>query len=217
LATNANGGALQFGADGKLYVPVGDNANGNNSQTLSNLLGKVLRINPNGSIPPDNPFVGVPGARGEIWALGLRNPFNIAFQPGTGRLSINDVGQSTFEEIDGGRRGANYGWPTTEGDFAPAAFPQFTRPLYSYPHVGTQPFAGVAITGGVFYNPTPPDFPPAFVGDYFFCDFAARWINIYDPRTGAVTNFATFPTGQLMVDMDLGSQGELLYLARNFA
>jgi glucose/arabinose dehydrogenase len=93
-ATNHNGGAIHFGLDGKLYIGVGENANPANSQTLSTLLGKVLRINPDGSVPADNPFVGVAGARGEIYALGFRNPFTFAVQPGTGRILVNDVGSS---------------------------------------------------------------------------------------------------------------------------
>src|SRR4051794_22250124 len=85
-ATNHNGGALHFGPDGKLYVAVGENANGANSQTLSNLLGKILRLNADGSIPPDNPFyTQTTGVNRAIWALGLRNPYTFSFQPGTGR------------------------------------------------------------------------------------------------------------------------------------
>src|SRR6185503_10187713 len=80
-ATNHNGGAIHFGPDGKLYAGVGENATSANAQTLTNLLGKVLRINSNGTVPSDNPFVAAPGARGEIWAFGLRNPFTFAFQP----------------------------------------------------------------------------------------------------------------------------------------
>jgi len=114
-ATNHNGGALHFGPDGKLYIAVGENANGSNSQTLANLLGKVLRINADGTIPADNPFFNTAGARKEIWALGLRNPFTFAFQPGTGRLFINDVGQSTWEEINDGIAGSNYGWQIFAG------------------------------------------------------------------------------------------------------
>ncbi len=94
-AGNHNGGALHFGLDGKLYIAVGDNAVSSNAQTLSNLKGKILRINSDGSIPPDNPFVGRPAPGEEIWALGLRNPFTFAVQPFTGRIFINDVGQNT--------------------------------------------------------------------------------------------------------------------------
>src|SRR5437764_4281670 len=115
-ATNHNGGGMHFGPDGKLYVGVGENANGANAQTLTNRLGKMLRLNPDGSIPTDNPFfTTATGANRSIWAYGLRNPFTFDFQPGTGRLFINDVGESTWEEVDVGRAGANYGWPQTEG------------------------------------------------------------------------------------------------------
>src|SRR5262245_50109108 len=114
-ATNHNGGALHFGPDGKLYVAVGENANSSNAQTLGNLLGKLLRVNADGTIPTDNPFFNTAsGANRAIWALGLRNPFTFAFQPGTGRVFINDVGQDTWEEINDGIAGSNYGWPTTE-------------------------------------------------------------------------------------------------------
>src|SRR4029078_1142030 len=85
-ASNHNGGAIHFGPDGKLYVAVGENANSANSQTLANRLGKILRLNPDGSVPSDNPFVNVVGANGAIWALGLRNPFTFAIQPGSGRM-----------------------------------------------------------------------------------------------------------------------------------
>ena len=81
-ATNHNGGAMHFGPDGKLYIAVGDNANGNNSQTLGNLLGKMLRINRDGSIPSDNPFPLAPGVNAAIWAIGLRNPFTFSFERG---------------------------------------------------------------------------------------------------------------------------------------
>src|SRR5947209_11783171 len=155
-ATNHNGGAIHFGPDGNLYIAVGENANGANSQTLSNLLGKVLRINADGTIPTDNPFYNTAtGNNRAIWALGLRNPFTFAFQPGTTRLFINDVGQSTWEEINDGIAGSNYGWPTTEG---PTTNPAFRGPIYFYGH-GTSDTTGCAIVGGAFYNPPIPQFP----------------------------------------------------------
>ena len=149
-ATNHNGGAIHFGPDGKLYAGVGENANGANSQTLANLLGKLLRINSDGSIPSDNPFFNTAtGANRAIWALGLRNPFTFAFQPGTGRMFINDVGQNTWEEINDGITGSNYGWPDTEG---PTNDPEFRAPIFAYRHSGGT-ITGCAITGGTFYNP----------------------------------------------------------------
>ena len=110
-----NGGAIHFGPDGKLYIAVGDNWTNANSQNLNTLAGKMLRINPDGSIPSDNPYVGQSGKRGEIWASGLRNPYTFTFQQGTGRMFINDVGNNSWEEINEGQIGANYGWPTCEG------------------------------------------------------------------------------------------------------
>ena len=95
-ATNHNGGALHFGPDGKLYVAVGENAVGSNAQALTNRLGKMLRINTDGTIPTDNPFYNTAsGENRAIWTTGLRNPFTFAFQNGTGRLFSNDVGQNT--------------------------------------------------------------------------------------------------------------------------
>jgi glucose/arabinose dehydrogenase len=108
-ATNHNGGALHFGSDGKLYVGVGDNANGANAQSTTTVLGKMLRLNSDGTIPPDNPFVATrSGQARAVWADGLRNPFTFAVQPGTGLIHINDVGQNTWEEVDVGAAGANY-------------------------------------------------------------------------------------------------------------
>jgi hypothetical protein len=134
-------------------------------------------------------------------------------QPGTGRIFINDVGESSFEEIDQGAAGANYGWPFTEGDFDPAQFSAFTRPIYTYAHGTGSPLVGAAITGGTFYNPTSVSFPAGFVGDYFFTDLEGGWINRLDPQTHAVTNFATNLTGQLPVALAVDTQGNLLYLA----
>jgi glucose/arabinose dehydrogenase len=115
-ATNHNGGAIHFGTDGKLYVGVGDNANTALSQDLISPLGKLLRFNIDGSIPSDNPICNTAGQqRCAIWAYGLRNPFTFAVQPVSGRIHINDVGQNTWEEVNLGAAGANYGWSASEG------------------------------------------------------------------------------------------------------
>ena len=121
---------------------------GKPAQAMDSLLGKLLRINPDGSIPEDNPFYGK--ARGKyraIWALGLRNPFTFAVQPGTGRIFINDVGQAAWEEIDEGFAGANYGWPASEG---PTTDPRFRGPIHHYPVA--------SVAGGAF---CPAAVPPA--------------------------------------------------------
>ena len=187
-ATNHNGGALHFGRDGKLYVAVGENANSSNAQTLDNLLGKLLRINPDGTIPPDNPFYGTAiGVNRAIWALGLRNPYTFAFHRSTGRMLVNDVGQYTWEEINDGIRGSNYGWPATEGL---TSDPRFRAPLYAYGH-GNGSTTGCAITGAAFYDPPTGQFPPAYANKFFFADFCSGWIRRFDPVNRTVTGFAT--------------------------
>jgi len=207
-ATNHNGGAIHFGPDGKLYVAVGENATGSNSQTLSNMLGKMLRINSDGSIPSDNPFLNTAtGQNRSIWALGLRNPFTFAFQAGTGRMFINDVGQSTWEEINDGIAGSNYGWPTTEG---PTSNPLFRSPLFSYGHTISST-TGCAIAGGAFYNPTVVQFPSSFVGKYFFADLCSGWIRVFDPLTATASGFASGINQP--VDLKVSTDGSLQYLS----
>lgn len=208
-ATNHNGGAMHFGDDGKLYIGVGENATSSNSQTLANLLGKILRINADGSIPTDNPFYAqATNNNRAIWALGLRNPYTFAFQPLSGRMFINDVGQNTWEEINDGIAGSNYGWPDSEG---PTSNQNHRGPLYYYGH-GAGPLTGCAITGGTFYNPTTGQFPSEYVGSYFFADYCSGWINRFNPANGAVTTFATAISAP--VDLHVGSEGSLYYLAR---
>ena len=204
-ATDHNGGALHFGADGKLYIAVGDNTQGSNSQNLSNLLGKILRINSDGSIPTDNPFVQSTTARHEIWALGLRNPFTFAFRGTTNFMYINDVGQSTWEEINLGQAGANYGWPATEG---PTPNPAYESPIYYYGHDS----GNCAITGGAFYSPSTPNFPSSFVGKYFFGDYCSGSIRVLNPSTAQATDFLTGASQP--VDIQVGTDGSLYYLAR---
>jgi glucose/arabinose dehydrogenase len=207
-ATNHNGGSMNFGADGKLYIGVGENANGANSQTLANLLGKLLRINTDGTIPVDNPFFGTAtGKNRAIWALGLRNPFTFGIQPGTGRIFIDDVGQNTWEEIDDGLAGANYGWPISEGNMGLVAGQ--TGPLYTYPHSGGA-ITGCAITGGAFYNPGAVQFPVAYVGKYFFSDLCGGWIRVFDPVSVSVADFATGISSP--VKQQVGPTGSLYYL-----
>jgi glucose/arabinose dehydrogenase len=209
-ATNHNGGAMHFGPDGKLYVATGENAYQPNAQDLTNLHGKILRINPDGSIPSDNPFyVMTSGRNRAIWALGLRNPFTFAFQPGSGRMLINDVGGATWEEINEGASGANYGWPAEEG---PGSDPSYVFPVYEYSH-GSGSGVGCAITGGTFYDPSTPQFPVGYVGSYFFADFCSGWIERVDPDAGyARSTFASNITRP--VDLRVAADGSLYYLAR---
>ncbi len=220
-----NGGAIDFGPDGKLYAAVGDDLVPANSQSLSTRHGKMLRINDDGSIPVDNPttFAGVAGTPSglnrAIWAIGLRNPFTFAQDPGgSPAMVINDVGQGTWEELSAGAAGANYGWPATEGDFDPASFPDFTRPRYVYRH-GTGTFGDCAITGGAFYRPAVPTFPAEYLGTYFFADHCAGWIKRVDASVQLpypmLTTAADFATGtSYPVDLKVGPDGNLYYLSR---
>ncbi len=218
-ATNHNGGAIDFGADGKLYIAIGDNANSAFAQSMTSRHGKMLRLNADGSIPTDNPFYGsATGANRAIWARGLRNPFTFALNHPGGAgpvLMINDVGQGAFEEVDPGAAGANYGWPTTEGDFNPQTYPDFTRPRYAYANDNTT----CAITGGAFYPPATTNFPAQYQNVYFFADFCGGWIRYIDPTQTpsypTLPQASTFATGiNGPVDLKVGPDGALYYLAR---
>ncbi|HEX3131076.1 MAG TPA: PQQ-dependent sugar dehydrogenase [Thermoanaerobaculia bacterium] len=203
-----NGGTMHFGPDGYLYLAVGENAVPENAQSLANPLGKILRIAKDGTIPTDNPFYDrTSGVARAIWTMGLRNPFSFAFQPGTGRMFINDVGRKDWEEIDDGAAGANYGWPITEG---PTNDPRFQAPLYAYRH-GPTPETGCAISGGAFYDPEEPQFPSSFLGTYLFADFCSGWIRRFDPVTKAATGFVTGIGGP--IGLQVGDDGFLYYLA----
>jgi glucose/arabinose dehydrogenase len=197
------GGALHFGTDGRLYIAVGDYQNGSNSQSMTTLSGKLLRINPDGSIPSDNPFFNsASGVNRAIWAKGLRNPFTFNFHPGSGQLFINDVGEATWEEINLGQAGANYGWPSSEG---PDNTNGFTGPVYWY---GRD--EGCSIAGGVFY--TGGSFPGQYHDQYFFADLCDGDIRVLDPNNFTKSDFASeldFP-----VDLDVGPDGALYYLNR---
>ncbi len=212
-----NGGALEFGGDGKLYVAVGNDVEWNNAQDLTNPFGKILRINADGSIPTDNPFYSqTTGVNRAIWARGLRNPYTLEVQPGTGLMYINDVGEAAWEEINQGVAGANYGWPNGEGY---TTNPQYTSPVYAYGH-GSGTSQGYAIVGGAFYNPATNSFPSQYAGKYFFMDYVNGWISYVDPTSSnpkTQTNFAsnipsTYAGGP--VDLEVGPDGALYYLNR---
>ncbi|HKG14532.1 MAG TPA: PQQ-dependent sugar dehydrogenase [Pyrinomonadaceae bacterium] len=212
-ATIHNGGAMHFGPDGKLYVAVGENAQGAVAQSLESDFGKILRLNPDGSIPSDNPFADPSnGGRRAVWTLGLRNPFTFAFSRTTSRLFINDVGENTWEEINEGVAGANYGWPAAEG---PTTDSNLRAPFYAYQH-DEGDVRGCAVTGGDFYDPPPAQtaaqFPSEYAGKYFFADFCGGWIRTLDVSDGSTQPFASgIP---LPVDLKVGPDGHLYYLAR---
>lgn len=202
-----NAGAIGFGADGKLYIAVGDGGVASNAQSLANLKGKMLRINKDGSIPTDNPFYNsASGVNRAIWAKGLRNPYNFDVQPGSGRIYVNDVGEDSWEEVNQIIKGANYGWPIKEGKSTDT---RFRNPIIVYPHATNLPCT--AIIGSAFYNPIKDEFPKDYVGDYFYGDFCGGWIRRYDIATNKSVSFAT-GMGQ-MVDFQTTPDG-ILYVLR---
>ena len=220
---NHNGGTVVFGPDGHLYVSIGDGGSANdptgNAQNLNQLLGKLLRIDPEPSgsrpysIPADNPFVGRDG-RDEIWAYGLRNPWRISFDRRTGDLWIGDVGQNQWEEVDfapaGGDGGDNYGWDRMEGTHRFEGSPPSNHhgPIYEYNHD-----QGCSVTGGFVYRGSKiHDLQGAFV----FADFCAGMLRAFvregndatghrflGPKLGQLASFGESSNGEIYV-MSLG-------------
>jgi glucose/arabinose dehydrogenase len=199
---NHNGGGLAFGNDGKLYVGLGDGGSGGdplgNGQRLDTLLGKMLRIDVDAgepyTVPPDNPLLSTAGARPEIWAYGLRNPFRFAFDRASGDLYIGDVGQGAREEIDFARApragGENYGWNVMEGSqcYRPpsgCSRSGLTVPVYDYGHD-----EGCSITAGVVYRGCR---MPGFAGSFFFGDFCSGFVRSLRIVDGQATDVRTWP------------------------
>ena len=220
---NHNGGLVVFGPDGMLYVGLGDGGSAGdpeeNGQNQGTLLGSILRLDVDGgepyAIPPDNPFVDRPGARAEIWAYGLRNPWRFAFDRGSGEIYIADVGQNAIEEVNvsgGGGRGLNYGWNTMEGTrcFDPPSgcdTAGLTPPVAEYGHDD-----GCSVTGGHVYAGSA---LPDLRGIYFYSDFCGgfvrgfrfaggqatdhrRWPEI-EPPESSVTSFGEDAAGELYI------------------
>ncbi len=199
-----DGGELHMGDDKKLYVAVGDGgfAFADNSQNLTNLAGKILRINTDGTIPADNPFVGQANIRPEIYAYGLRNPFSFSIEPGTGRVFLNEVGWNSWEEINVLVKGGNYGWPQCEGA---CNRPGLIDPLYQYDHN-----FGHSVTGGAFYHGTA--YPAQYNGDYFFADYTYGFIKALDFLNGnTVTSFGEGVNSP--VNLKLGPDGLIYYVS----
>lgn len=209
------GGALHFGRDGKLYVAIGEQTAETPAQQLDTLQGKILRLNPGGTIPPDNPFTSqTTGKYQAIWALGFRNPFTFAIRPTTGELFINDVG-GKYEEINRGLAGANYGWPSVDHGPLPSPLPlgagqdespsRFRGPEHYYPQA--------SIAGGDFC-PLTANWPAQWRGRYFFADFVHGWIKTIDPdQPREATPFASGLSRP--VDLRFTNDGALLVLLRN--
>lgn len=200
--SNHNGGNLCFGPDGMLYIGMGDGGSGgdplNNSQTFSNRLGKMLRLDVDISapyIPADNPFAGSPDIPGEIWSYGLRNPWKFSFDSETGDLWIADVGQNVWEEINkvpSDEAPLNFGWRCYEGNvpFNTTGCPpadEMTFPLAVYSHSGGH----CSITGGYVYRGNS---YPMIQGLYFFADYCSNQIGTVS-QDGDLEMHGTFGAG----------------------
>ncbi len=219
--SNHNGGGMEFGPDGMLYIGFGDGGSGGdpngNGQNKNVLLGKLLRIDVSGAkgyaVPHDNPFASG-GGRGEVWAYGLRNPWRFDFDAATGRLWLSDVGQGTWEEVDLIVPGGNYGWNTMEG---PVCFKPNTGcnqdglilPRASYSHDG----GSCSITGGYVYHGAS---MPELDGWYIYGDFCSKkvWaLNTADASDPVL--LTTSGTGITAFGKDVG--GEIYILGSDGA
>ena len=223
---NHNGGTIVFGHDNMLYVALGDGGAANDpfkaGQNFQTLLGKILRIDVRGAtqahpygVPADNPFAGEreDGARGEIWAYGLRNPWRMAFDSKTGELWCGDVGQDTWEEVDRIVKGGNYGWNLREAHVAfkgaevtAEVMKTLTEPVAYYPRR-----EGISITGGYVYRGAAHE---GLVGAYVYADFVSGHVwAVHEDRAGGkhrveriaeaggrqVASFAELPDGELLL------------------
>lgn len=231
---NHNGGTIIFGPDGYLYLAIGDGGAANDprahGQSLSTVMGKVLRIDVDHqddgkkyAVPKDNPFVDVPGAAPEIWALGLRNVWRMAFDRATNKLWAGDVGQDTWEEVDILERGGNYGWNVREGfhDFANDPKPKFPPagkvpekivgtlidPLFEYHHD-----IGKCVVGGYVYRGKQ---VPELVGKYLFADYVAGQVYAltYDDVSGKTVSVERIePKGMPVFSFGEDEQGEVYFM-----
>ena len=200
---NHNGGWIEFGPDGMLYIGNGDGGSGNDpngrAQSLDTFLGKILRIDVSGekgyAVPKDNPFVGKEGAKPEIWAYGVRNPWRCSFDRKTGDFWVGDVGQNHWEEINfmprGKGAGANYGWrlregivPTPQRGVGGDAPKGAIDPVYVYAH-GTGPDQGLSVTGGFVYRGPVRELQ----GRYVFADYQNPRIWSFVLRNGKAADF----------------------------
>jgi glucose/arabinose dehydrogenase len=219
--SNHNGGALAFGPDGYLYVGLGDGGSGgdpeNRAQNKNELLGKILRLNVDTdqayTVPAANPFVGQSGAKGEIWASGLRNPWKISFDRKTGDLYIADVGQGKIEEANmqpkASKGGENYGWRCYEGTKAyvttgcqPAN--AYVPPIFEYDHSEGR----CSVTGGYVYRGAA---EKALLGKYFYADYCSGHLYYAEQKDGAWSQTLALKTSFAISTFGEDQQGELYF------
>jgi uncharacterized repeat protein (TIGR03806 family) len=216
--SNHDGGTIQFGPDGMLYFGLGDGGSGDDpcaaGQNLGMLLGKMLRVDVgNGTgaytVPPDNPFVGTAGARPEIWAYGLRNPWRWSFDQASGELWVGEVGQNAWEEIDRVVKGGNYGWKTCEGFHRRGSTsmlcntPGMIDPIVEHGRTDAR-----SITGGYVYRGSA---MPSLAGTYIYGDFETGniWALLYDAENRPAPKIIGTVAAQTLVSFGQGNDGEV--------
>jgi glucose/arabinose dehydrogenase len=221
---NHNGGMVVFGPDNMLYIGTGDGGAAGDPDRraldMSEWLGKILRIEPRQSggsaytVPSNNPFVGVDGARPEIWSLGLRNPWRFSFDRKTGDLWIADVGQGQWEEVDvgwadeGAGRGLNFGWSAFEGTHpfnADQSADGTTAPVHEYEHVGED----CSISGSALYRGSA---IPALVGWYVFADYCSGQVRALQMADRKVVQEFPLALAASVTAVSEGPDGELFVL-----
>ena len=236
-AGNHNGGDIQFGFDGTLYVAVGDGGTFHpDAQGLSTLRGKILRVYGDGTSPPDNPYRNQPGARRcgrptgpppgtgpckEIYAYGFRNPFRFSLRETNSSLIVGDVGEGTWEELDTLVSGGNYGWNTYEGPCltnvncnpSTAPYPaELEYPIHFYNHGGAGETGQTIIAGAFAENGS--TYPPPYLGAYFYGDFSANWVHVLTmDANNAVTGQLDFATLTQPVCFRNGPDGNVYVLS----
>tara|TARA_B100000315_G_scaffold255341_1_gene298477 strand:- start:3070 stop:4143 length:1074 start_codon:yes stop_codon:yes gene_type:complete len=220
---NHNGGQLAFGPDGYLYIGLGDGGKGGdphgNGQDPGTLLGSILRIDVAGAseqpryrIPPDNPFAGVDGARGEVWAYGLRNPWRFSFDPQDGLIWAGDVGQNTWEEINQVQKGQNYGWNVMEGAhcFSPRTDCEgagLEPPLIEY-----SSDEGCSVIGGYVYQGSR---LPTLAGAYVYGDYCAGSVwGLRHDGSSVTERVLLVDSGVLITSFGRDRTGNLYILSR---
>jgi glucose/arabinose dehydrogenase/chitodextrinase len=217
-------GMVRFAPDGKMFVGIGDGSDGDplalRAQDIDSWAGKILRLNADGTAPGDNPFDdSTQSIRSKVWVYGVRNPFRFSFHPTTGEIYFGEVGWNTYEEVNRGSAGANFGWPCYEGDLEQPVFSGFTqcqqlaRVSVTFPFFTYGRNLGAAAIGGAFYTGT--NYPEAYRGSYFFADYVGNWIRrVGFDASGNPTDVLEFASDlSAPSNVELGPDGNLYYIS----
>jgi len=206
-----NGGDMVFGFDGYLYIGTGDGGQNWRGEDLGSTNGKILRVDELGNPVPENAWYNLNYLRCNlVYAYGFRNPYTLTIHPLTGEIFANDVGFSTYEEVNKVESGRFYGWPKVEGKRTSQVVPQeYQDPIFQYTHTNNY----CAIVGSAFYMPVIQQFPEQYVGRYFYSDYCTGHIRMLDTETG-LDKGLFISDGDRVIDIDVSADGSLYYLER---